>query len=459
MCLGLWHISRGHRQVTRAELAVIVLQMSESRTVFSLRGHQIRIPLQPLGWGLGAVVALLLLTGILISQREDARQRWSVFLSAKPADGVEVFVGKGCINCHAVNGAGGKVGPDLGRRQADRASLAQLITAMWNHAPRMWDRMRSQNVAYPSLTYEETARLVAFLYMARHFDAPGDIQHGQELFRSRGCVRCHAINHVGGAIGPDLASVADTDSPVIFAQELWNHASGMQAQMEKAGIQWPKFESHDLNDIYAYVRSNNVGTATATTKFSGDPERGWKLFQAKSCIGCHSVKENDVRVGPNLGPDRKLPATFGDVGGLMLSHSPQMQRAMKAREVSQPQFASGEMTDLITFLYSLHYTEPTGSPHVGESVFAWRGCSRCHGEEATGTKVAPALRGRGQNYNSISLATAMWRHGNRMYRQAQKMGFNWPTLVESDIGDLLAFLNSPLERSLAAQTTPNLSGK
>lgn len=427
--------------------------------MFSLRNSRIRVPLQPLGWGIGAVIALLMLTGILISQREDTRQRWSVFLSAKPADGAEVFVGKGCINCHAVNGNGGNVGPDLGWKQADRASLAQLITAMWNHAPRMWDRMRSQNVAYPSLSYDETSRLVAFLYMARHLDAPGNVQHGHDLFRSRGCMRCHTINHTGGKVGPDLGVVAQAASPVGFAQELWNHASGMQARMEQAGIQWPKFEGHELNDIYAYLRSENRGITPNTAKFSGDPERGWKLFQGKSCIGCHSVKENDARVGPGLGPDLKLPVTFTDVGGLMLSHSPQMQREMDARGVSRPQFAGDEMTDVIAFLYSLHYTEPTGSPHVGESVFTWRGCSRCHGQQAVGTKAAPALRGRGQNYNSISLAAALWRHGNDMYRQTQKMGLSWPTLMEGDIGDLLAFLNSPIVRNFASESKPNLPSK
>jgi hypothetical protein len=125
----------------------------------------------------------------------------------------------------------------------------------------------------------------------------------------------------------------------------------------------------------------------------------------------------------------------------MVSHSPLMEQAMARQGIARPQLSAQEMTDVFAFLYSLRYADPAGSPHVGASVFMWRGCSRCHGEKAEGTARAPALRGR--TYNSISLAVALWRHGQRMYAQTGPVGIGWPTLVESDVGDLLAFLNSP----------------
>ncbi len=147
--------------------------------------------------------------------------------------------------------------------------------------------------------------------------------------------------------------------------------------------------------------------------------------------------------GPNLGPERPLPETFTELGGDMVSHSPLMEQAMARQGIARPQLSAQEMTDVFAFLYSLRYVDPAGSPHVGASVFKWRGCSRCHGEHAEGTARAPALRGR--SYNSISLAVALWRHGQKMYAQTGPVGIGWPTLVESDVGDLLAFLNSPPE--------------
>ena len=37
----------------------------------------------------------------------------------------------------------------------------------------------------------------------------------------------------------------------------------------------------------------------------------------------------------------------------------------------------------------------------------------------------------------------------RMYRRSEQMGIGWPTLKPSDVGDILSYLNAPLEPSLA----------
>jgi mono/diheme cytochrome c family protein len=146
-----------------------------------------------------------------------------------------------------------------------------------------------------------------------------------------------------------------------------------------------------------------------------------------------------------LGADGKLPPTFSQFGEAMLNHFPNMQRAM--REVGQkpPVFESQEFADLALFLYTLHYQEPSGSPNVGASVFAWRGCADCHGARADGTSRGPGLRGRGQPYTAVRLATSLWQHGASMYEENRKSGRGWPTLQETDVGDLLAFLNTPVE--------------
>lgn len=396
-----------------------------------------RLRLHLISWALLAAIAVLAFAAAMVTQSRRARERWSLFLTGSPQQGSLVFRDKGCIRCHSVNGEGGKVGPDLGRKRAAQSSLPQLVTAMWNHAPQMWERMRTDRVAYPELSYDDVAQLLAYLYMSRHVDDAGDPARGHELFASKGCIRCHAVGGVGGKIGPDLAAASDLTGPMEWTQALWNHASGMRQAAEREGIAWPEFQGHELRDLYAYVRQNSSRGSVSP----GDPARGWQVFQQKSCTGCHSIRTADQLEGPNLGPERQLPETFTGLGGAMVSHSPQMEKAMARQGISRPQLSAQEMTDIFAFLYSLRYVDPTGSPHVGASVFRWRGCSRCHGDKAEGTARAPALRER--TYNSISLAVALWRHGQRMYAQTRPLGIGWPTLVESDVGDLLAFLNSP----------------
>jgi cytochrome c2 len=119
-----------------------------------------------------------------------------------------------------------------------------------------------------------------------------------------------------------------------------------------------------------------------------------------------------------------------------------MWRSMQARGVKRPVFQAREMADLVAYLYSLHYTEPGGSPRVGEILFAARGCSFCHAPTAVGTSEGPGLRGRGKSFNSIVLAAAHWRHGPAMYKHAEQLGLPWPTLAETDVGDLISFLNT-----------------
>ena len=101
------------------------------------------------------------------------------------------------------------------------------------------------------------------------------------------------------------------------------------------------------------------------------------------------------------------------------------------------------MADLRTFLASLRYFEPTGSPLVGERVFSERGCAVCHGKMAEGTKTGPALRSGKEAFTTISFSAALWRHGPRMVDRAEELGIHWPTLKPTDIGDLVSFLNTP----------------
>ncbi len=411
-------------------------------------------------WLAAALVGLGLLGGVLRWERHYVRTRWANFLVGDPHQGRHLFREKNCARCHAVNGVGGRLAPDLGFEQVPQSNLSELAIAMWNHAPRMWERMRAEKVAYPELGFEEMAHLFAYLYTARYVDEPGDAYRGKQLFETKGCIRCHAVHGNGGGRGPDLAPFGYLMTPIAWTQAMWNHAPAMEAEFRKRGLPWPTFQGGEMNDLLAYLRELSAGPRREFELLPADPDRGWRLFQSKSCMACHAVKGEGGRVGPELGPGQELPLTIVQFAGLMWNHSPEMWREMKARGIARPTFTGREMADLIAFLHSVRYFESGGSPQMGRVLVARRGCGDCHGPDAGGSTLGPTLRGRGETYTSVTLAAALWRHGLKMYERTQQLGDPWPALAEDDFGDLVVFLNTPPTekasdtRSSSSLTTP-----
>lgn len=386
-------------------------------------------------WAVIATAALVVLAFAIRHEYYGTQSRFATAVSLSPTVGEGVFREKGCARCHTADVLAAKLGNPA--QQAD--GLPGLVTAMWNHAPRMWEAMQAQKVKYPELSYEETGQLVSYLYVARWIDEPGDAGRGAKLFAERNCSRCHGTED--GTSGPGVKQVAHSNDLVLWTQALWNHASTMRSRMKEAGISWPHFEANDLRDLFAYVRRD--GTNGHTSIAGADASRGWQIFQAKGCVQCHGISRGEHGKAADLGPNRPLPPTYSQFAAAMLNHLPAMQRA-KGDASELPTFRGGEMADLTVFIYSLQYLEPSGSSQVGASVFAWRGCNVCHGDSAEGTARGPSLRGRGQSYTSVRLASDLWRHGSRMYSQTRNQRQPWPALQPSDVGDLLSFLNTPL---------------
>ncbi len=401
-------------------------------------------PAQLAVWGALTVISVAGFGFVIYRQRHEIQSRVAVQVASRPISGKEVFASKGCAICHGNSAGGTEFGPSLQNRTS-LTSLSRLVTTMWNHAPQMWRAMEQRQLPYPKLSYEEMSQLVTYLYFAGYTDHTGNLQRGQFLFEKRKCAGCHKSNSSGGS-GPSLQSISDAEDPLSWTQVLWNHASKMDAKMQDAHFSWPRFESSDMNDLFYYVRHARNLPDDSVPAVRGDPDRGWALFQEKGCILCQSVSSEHDGLGPSFGAEHQLPPTLSEFGAALLNHFSAMEVAMQSQKVVQPQFGNQDVADIAVFLYTLHYLEPSGSPQIGRSVFAWRGCNQCHGDNAEGTASGPALRGRGHPYTTARLATALWAHGARMYESAQKQARPWPSLEESDIGHLLTYLNTAPDR-------------
>ena len=144
------------------------------------------------------------------------RTAWLVLVCAAPivtiqaADserGEKLFQTQGCIQCHSINGKGGKEAPDLGRRIARGYTPAMLASTMWNHAPSMWSAMRRQGIEPVDLDPEKGADLFAFFSSSRFFERPGDAARGRQAFLQNRCAECHGVlgPAKNGAISADVS--------------------------------------------------------------------------------------------------------------------------------------------------------------------------------------------------------------------------------------------------------------
>ena len=395
-----------------------------------------------------AIVALSLAGSFWLFAQGPASGGYFVPGDAKA--GLKSFFDRGCARCHSVLGEGGQSAPDLARAPGGHLSASGLVSAVWNHAPAMWERMDEAQVALPNLSEEEMTNLFAFIYSVRSMDEPGNSERGRQLLSERGCISCHAVSGRGGKMGPDLRRWATYRNPVSWIQAMWNHAPQMQVLMEQRGLRWPEFTGSDVADLIAYIRTQATNPRRHVYLKPADPASGRNVFRRKGCATCHSLRGR-AGSGPDLGR-RDFPRTLGEFAARMWNHSPGMWATMQAQDIPRPQFSNKEMADLIAYLFAQRYFEASGNRLRGGRVFEVKGCATCH--LPAGEGLGPDLgvwRGR---VTPVALATAMWNHGPVMLKTMRQQNLPWPAFQPSEMVDLMEFLNQGARVQTSRRSEP-----
>lgn len=388
--------------------------------------------------GVLAVGGLIFDGGVALAQEETYP------LPANPLEGSRLFISKGCVQCHAIKGVGGTVGPDLGRVPIGR-SLLSMAATMWNHSPKMTEKIKEIKMERPRFTTAEMATLMGYLYYINYFDEPGNIQDGKRLFREKGCASCHFLGGEGEKVGPALDKYKRYMSPLFLAQAMWNHGPAMAATMRRLGVKRAEFRENEMIDLLAYLRSAAKGTAEEPVyMLPGSPEKGKALFAEKGCVRCHAVHGKGGRVGPDLGQRHAdfQQQSVTQVAGIMWNHGPRMWPKMEEIGIPFPRFSGKEMADLIAFLYFLPYFDEPGSTTRGKRVFEQKGCSACHSLKGKGGKEGPDLARVKGLASPIDVATAMWNHGATMERAFQAHQLEWPRFEPREMADLMEYLRA-----------------
>lgn len=352
--------------------------------------------------------------------------------SASPLRGKTVLEAKKCVTCHSVWGVGGKLGPDLATSGADQ-TFQQMASMFWNHTPRMVELLNQRGMEWPTLSEQEMADAISFIYYLKLLDRPGDAGRGRGLFREKRCAECHSVGRDHGRLALDRFGAFV--SPVPLAQAMWNAGGAMRGAQEKRGIATPLFSGRDMADLQAFLRTE--GKAGAAYLPLPDLAAGEALFRSKGCAGCH----DGGRSGPDLARE-PLRKSISEICGILWNHSFAMRARMAARGFAPADLGRSELADILAYIYFLHFSRDRGDAVAGAKVFHGKGCSNCHATGGGESKRGPDFASRERRYTMLALATSMWNHAPIMHEAMESEVMRWIKLDPDDMQHLSKYLES-----------------
>jgi putative heme-binding domain-containing protein len=127
--------------------------------------------------------------------------------------GAALFAGR-CADCHGPD-AKGKLGPDLTQRWARGASDESAFSIIRSGVPgsSMPPSIAPDNELWAIVAYLRSISVMPPLVTS------GDAARGRVLFASE-CAECHQVHGSGGALGPDLTTIAATRSRAALTTSL-----------------------------------------------------------------------------------------------------------------------------------------------------------------------------------------------------------------------------------------------
>jgi cytochrome c2 len=389
---------------------------------------------------------MIISNGIIIVLLFASPSAIAQILPEDPSRGSQLFVSKGCVNCHAAQGEGGKTGPNLGIIGPDSTQL-ELAAELWNHTPSMIADMKHEGIARPTLTGQEYTEITAYLYFLRFFDKAGDAASGEYIFALKGCNSCHPVSGRGKDGGPGLDEFPRNASPVFLSKAMWNHSLKMMARMLQIGKQWPDFNGTEMMDTLAYIQTKAKGAEEPSFSRPGNPREGRAVFIAKGCTKCHSVHGEGAKNGIDLGTRAEsFYTSLTQIASSMWNKAPEMLLFKIAPQGEVPRFTSKEMSDLLAYLYFLHYTDEPGDASKGKKLFTSIGCAQCHGLDGKRGTLMYIDLSKYRNSPPTEIVASIWNHSIKMGEATVEKGVSWPKFKKGEMADLLEFIRTPVKK-------------
>jgi cytochrome c2 len=366
------------------------------------------------------------LQAFLLSQRAQAPLD-SSGVDWKKADTVSgrgLFGELRCVSCHAVNGRGGTMGPEL-TRIGDKVRRDWLFSFLK-------DPHRAQPDT-PMLQYrlgdDQLRDLTAFLldeYRSADtgpeptpiaYQDPRLVAAGRAEFEHRGCVSCHRLSSINatGQIGPSLAGIADHDPDAlpygpkdvrhttenyIFLKVLLPDTLGQPSLMPTFGF--TPADAARIALALASIRKSDLPASYVVPRSSPPPYRPagrfGELATRYRCLSCHSVNGfgGDLstvpldRIGSQLKRDyvAKYLLNPGAVRVSVEARMPVFHMLPGEANTIADYFAEVFLDDGME-RYDSNFTP--AEVRRGQDLYGQLGCQACHQLGARGGYVGPEL--------------------------------------------------------------------
>jgi cytochrome c2 len=370
------------------------------------------------------------LQGFLLSQRvqmplDSTGVDWK---KANTDNGRALFGELRCVTCHAVNGRGGTLGPELTR-------IGDKVRRDW-----LFSYLKDPHRVQPDtpmlqyrLTDDQLRDLSAFLLEEYRSGGTGPepppvtyqdarlLAAGRAVFERRGCTSCHRLSSIkdSGRIGPSLAGIADRDPDelpygqnvvrhttenYIFLKMLWPDALGQPSSMPTFG-----FTPSDAAKIalaLASIRKADLPASYVLRRASTQPFRPagrfGELVERYRCLSCHTVGGfgGDLstvpldRIGSQLKRDyvAKYLLNPGAVRVSVEARMPVFHMLPDEANTIADYFSVVFLDDNME-RYDANFT--AAETRRGQELYRQLGCQGCHQLGAQGGYVGPELSATG----------------------------------------------------------------
>lgn len=218
--------------------------------------------------------------------------------------------------------------------------------------------------------------------------AAPQLAEGARLFDEAGCRGCHRLEGWGNQLGPDLDETGHgkRQSP----EWLLEHFLDPSKLVPESAMPQYGFSEEEAKALTLYMMSLRMPPVSgyhASRRLLQSAELGARLFQAKGCVGCHSIGDAGGDTGPPLDD-----VVTRRTESWLLDHFRDPQAVSPGTVMPQFGFTEAEAHSLVLFLRRIHEQGPDlvrasvqlNAEQRGEKLYKRYGCRGCHGPDGEG---------------------------------------------------------------------------